>query len=167
MAKTEVLPSADSVMTRKVYTVHEEMSVDQVIRELLRHEISTAPVIRKEKGKKLLVGFISERDCLDNLTNVIFYGRRQADTAADIMKKHPLCVSPETDIFGLVSIFISHDMRHLPVVENEALVGIVSRRDVLKALTQYQKRKVVREDEASQHDLSQLVNMRFVMRGRR
>ena len=68
----------------------------------------------------------------------LFYGNPSpAKTAETIMKRHPICVCPEADLFALASIFTNHGYRHLPVVEDLNLLGVVSRRDVMKALDQY------------------------------
>ena len=79
------------------------------------------------------------------------------------MRRHPVCVSPETELFTLASIFSSHSYRHLPVVEDDALIGIISRRDVLKALDEYYQDAIKSHDEQRfRPDLSKIVNLRFL-----
>lgn len=84
------------------------------------------------------------------------------------MKKHPMCVGPDTDVFTLSSIFVNHGMRHLPVVDDENhLLGLVSRSNILKALERYYSAE--NEDWKREHfppDLHQIINHRFLVSGR-
>ncbi|MCA9051617.1 MAG: CBS domain-containing protein [Planctomycetaceae bacterium] len=138
MIPFEELPRASQFMHSAVHTVTPNMSLAEVIDFLLKHKVSNAPVVEASADGVKLVGFISERDCLMVLSNESFFGNPAPHhTAGSIMRKHPICVSPETELFALASIFVSHDYRHLPVTEQGRLAGIVSRRDVLKAVHEY------------------------------
>ncbi|MGD9854564.1 MAG: CBS domain-containing protein [Planctomycetaceae bacterium] len=158
-------PQARDFMTRHVHTISADASLAEVISFLDRHQISNAPVVEQDEGgHSMLVGFLSEGDCLEHLSNEVFFGSPfQAQTARTMMKRHPVCVEPETDIFSLASIFVSHRYRHLPVVEEGRLLGVVSRRDILKALDEF-----YREDQESRtlrkvpRDLREVINLRFV-----
>lgn len=131
-------PTAADFMSHRVRTVTSDMPLEEVVSYLLKQEISNAPVIDGSADGKRLVGFISERDCLEFLSNEAFHGSPAPPHRAEtIMRKHPICVAPDTELFVLVSIFVNHGYRHLPVTENEELVGIVSRRDVLRALDRH------------------------------
>jgi len=138
MAETHTAPTARDFMTRHVECVSPQMSLAAIIDLLDRHKVSNAPVVTEQDGKKLLVGFISERDCLEFLANESFFGSpAPPQTAETMMRKHPVCVQPDTELFTLASVFVNHGYRHLPVVENGELLGIVSRRDILKAMNDY------------------------------
>lgn len=157
-------PTAADYMTRHVHAVTPDMPLGDVIQFLLQHQISNAPVVEEQNHKQLLLGFISERDCLEFLSNEAFYGcPSPPQTSQTIMRMHPVCVSPETELFTLASIFCSHTYRHLPVVANGELLGIVSRRDVLKAMDEYYQNAVQAHDEQRiRPDLRQIVNLRFL-----
>lgn len=158
-------PQTREFMTQHIHAITADMQLADVIRFLDHHQISNAPVVETDaSGNQVLVGFLSEGDCLEHLSNEVFYGSPyQAQTARTMMKRHPVCVEPETDIFTLASIFVSHRYRHLPVVKDGRLLGIVSRRDILKALDRF-----YREDEEgrtlkkSPRDLREVMNLRFV-----
>ena len=80
------------------------------------------------------------------------------------MKQGPVCVSDETDIFALASIFIHHGFRQLPVTKNGELLGIVSRREVLKAIDKYYNDSSWKSlRERFRPDTHQLINHRFIM----
>lgn len=164
MTQEKSAPTAADYMTRKVRVVTPDMSLSDVVQFLLNHDISNAPVVETQNHRQILVGFISERDCLEFLSNETFYGcPSPPQTARTIMRMHPVCISPETELFTLASIFSSHNYRHLPVVENGELKGIVSRRDVLKAMDKYYQDTIESHDEQRfQPDLRKIVNLRFL-----
>ena len=80
------------------------------------------------------------------------------------MRRHPVCVAPETDLFALASIFESHDYRHLPVTQDDYLLGIVIRRDVLRAVDKYYQ-LLVRQNSRERFppDVHELINHRFLV----
>jgi len=166
MTQEKSVPSAADYMTRHVHVVMPDMQLGDVVQFLLQHEISNAPVVEKQDQKQVLIGFISERDCLEFLSNEAFYGcPSPPQTARSIMRMHPLCVSPETELFTLASIFSSHGYRHLPVVEHGELIGIISRRDVLKAINEFHQDaiKIKSHDEQRfRPDVRKIVNLRFL-----
>jgi CBS domain-containing protein len=162
---TPSFPTAADFMTTDVQTVTPGMKLSEVIRFLLEHKLSNAPVAEKD----VLLGFISEGDCLSHLSDDSYYGTpTPPQTARTIMRAHPTCVHPETEMFALASIFATHAFRHLPVVKDGKLLGIVSRRDVLRAMDEYYSQT---EQERStkqffRPDLHDITNLRFLMDGR-
>lgn len=163
----DTAPQAQDFMTRKVRTVSPEMSLDEATRFLKRHKVSNAPVVEQDaEGHRILVGFLSEGDCLEHLSNEVFFGSpAPQQTVTTMMKRHPVCVEPEMDVFTLASIFVNHGYRHLPVASDGRLLGIVSRRDVLHALNDFYQDTF--KDRASKRfppNLKELVNHRFILK---
>lgn len=167
MTTKTAVPAARDLMNKHVHTVSPDASLLDIVRMLSRHGISNAPVVETVDGVPRLVGFLSEQDCLDHLSNEMFFGSpAQPQTARTMMRRHPVCVSPNEDAFALASIMVSHGFRHLPVVEEDRLVGIVSRCDILKALEGYYEQWLESHDlEHFPPDLRKLINLRFVARG--
>lgn len=166
MTETTRIPQAEDFMTRDVRTVTPNEPLADIANLLITHKLSNVPVVEKEEssGKKSLVGIVSEQDCLEHLSNELFHGRtEQARCAKHIMTAHPVCVSPQTDLFSLTSIFVSHGYRHLPVVDQELLLGIVSRRDILKAIDAYYREWVIKSEmEHFPPDYSKIINLRYL-----
>lgn len=121
-------------MTTKVRTVSPDMSLRELVAFFLDNKVSSAPVV---DGGMRLLGFISERDCLSAIANESFFGSSVIQNAANIMRKHPTTVPPGMELFRLASMFIHRGYRHLPVTTDEQLIGIVSRSDVLRAVSDF------------------------------
>jgi CBS domain-containing protein len=165
---TVLSPQARDLMNHHVRTVAPDMPLAEVVSVLLQHGISSVPVVEREGDRSRLVGFISERDCLEHLSNEAFYGSPMPpQTAGTVMRKHPVCVAPDTELFTLVSIFVHHGYRHLPVVEDGHLLGLVSRRDILKALESYYSGATREHDrEHFPPNPKEIMHHRFLMSGR-
>lgn len=142
MTELESPPKVGDFMCSQVQTVTADMTLDEVVQFLLTHELSNVPVVSREPAGALrLLGFLSEKDCLAALTQESFYGSpAPVQTAGTLMRRSPVCITPESDLFAAAEVFISHDYRHLPVTEEGVLLGILSRRDVLKAIDAYYRK---------------------------
>ena len=82
-----------------------------------------------DEGK--LVGIISERDYA---RKVILQGKSSLDTPVkDIMTDKVICVSPEQTIEECMALMTDKHIRHLPVLVDEKVIGVVSIGDVVKA----------------------------------
>jgi len=117
-------------MTTQLIKINENQPVYEAINTLLSNKISGAPVI-DDNGK--LVGVLSEKDCLRIFANGSFHAL-PASNVSDYMSKIVTTVQPETDVFTVADIFLKHTYRRFPVVDGDNLVGIISRRDILKAV---------------------------------
>lgn len=128
------IPKVESIMTKHVIYVVPETPIEQVAKTLVDNNIGSVPVIYKQKGKRMLLGFISEKDCMRGITNNLYYGFPKPLSAEAIMVKNPITIAPSADVLQLEQLFDQHNLRHVPVVDDERLLGMVSRRDVLSAM---------------------------------
>ena len=84
-----------------------------------------------------LVGILSERDYA---RKVDLLGKRAADTPVrTIMTGRVVCVRPEETIEECMALMTDKRVRHLPVVENDRVIGLVSIGDVVKAIISEQE----------------------------
>ena len=116
---------ADVLNNRRVLSVEAEQSVLEAARYMTEFNIGAVPVLRSGE----LVGIFSERDIM---RRVVSGGRSPAITkVAEVMTPRPLTLSPDDTVEHARFIMLEHGSRHLPVVEEKKLTGIVSLRDVL------------------------------------
>ena len=160
------IPNAGMLMNRQVHTVTADLSLSELIDFLLKHKISSAPVVEKNGSAKHLIGFISECDALEHLSNEMFYGfPAQPRSVETCMKRHPISITEDVDVFAIGSLLVNHGYRHLPVVDKEnRLLGVVSRRDVLKPMQQFYNYSLKEHDsEYFPPDVKKIINHRFIV----
>ena len=137
------VPIARDIMQRSLITLSPDQTFFDVIRTFLRHKISGAPVLDSD-GK--LLGTCSELDCLKVLANAEYYrdDHQEEGTVRSIMRTDYHFVEPQVDIYTLAQLFVAHNVRRLPVLEDGELIGQLSRRDVLRAMEEFGKSRVAR-----------------------
>jgi len=120
---------ARDIMSKRVITVTPDQDLFEVINLLVRNKISGAPVVDKN-GRYL--GIFSERSSISLLVDAVQRGTptNRIEPFVDI---DAVTVSPETDLWTIAQILMNTHYRRLPVLEHGKVVGVISRRDVLKA----------------------------------
>ena len=112
-------------ITHEVVTVSPGDSVCQIARLMAERNIGAVVVTENEK----VAGIISERDLA---RKVIAEGRDPDGTrAADIMTGDVRCVQYRESLVNIIGIMRSAPFRHLPVLDGDKLIGIISNRDLL------------------------------------
>lgn len=129
------------IMTSPVHLVWREASVESAAELMTAKAVTALPVV-DENGA--LVGMVSEGDLLWHRVpeDPTAHLRRRPDTGpqhrpglvAEVMAPSPLTTTPDTDVAEVADMMIQHDVRSIPVVEGREVVGIVSRRDILRAM---------------------------------
>ena len=117
-----------AVKGSQVWSIAPDATVFEALRLMAEKEIGALLVL--EAGK--LVGIISERDYA---RKVILKGKSSKDTPVkEIMTTKVLYVRPDQTIEECMALMTDKRVRHLPVLDGEQLVGIISIGDVVKAL---------------------------------
>lgn len=117
----------------KIHSIGSDYTVYEAIKKMSDLGIGALLVI--DEGK--INGIISERDYRDK---VILKGRHSKTTPVkDIMSNHVFCVDADDDIKICMKIMTERRIRHLPVLENNILCGIISIGDVVKSVIDQQK----------------------------
>ena len=124
---------ASSFMTEDVYVLHGDQSIAEAIQMLVKRRISGAPVLG-DQGK--LEGILSEYDCMKALAASSFHheGMPMMRQVKDLMTRDLHAVEPDTDLFSIAHLFVDQRIRRVPVVSANKLVGLISRRDVLRVM---------------------------------
>ena len=111
------------VMTTGVHWVAPTTTLGEAVALMARHRIGSTLVMDGPR----LVGIFTERDTVRALA-ASEHAPSQSVTAW--MTADPLTVTPDETVERALKIMLEHDFRHLPVVENGEVVGVVSIRDV-------------------------------------
>lgn len=119
-----------------IYSIAPDAPVLDAIKHMAEHRIGALLVMHGEQ----LVGVMSERDYA---RKVILQGRSSSQTAvSDIMSGSPLTVSPDTDVFDCMRLCTDSRVRHLPVVQDGKVVGVISIGDLVKAVIDAQAEQI-------------------------
>lgn len=109
------------IMTRPVVLARADTPVGEVAELLAQKRISAVP-ITDDNGA--VVGLVSEYDLI----------ARQGKTARDIMSPGVISVSEDADVEDVRFLLIERRIRRVPVMNGRALVGIVSRSDIVRLM---------------------------------
>ena len=121
------MPTAGDIMTDNLVTIRPEASIEEAIDLLLTHGISGVPVTDKEGH---LVGVITEFALL-----AVVYDQRVKDHfVAEHMTRNVITVNVDDPMRRAADLCIVNRVRRLPVMKDGRLVGLIARRDVLRAL---------------------------------
>ena len=118
---------------KNVWSVDPDTPVLRAL-ELMAEKNCGAVLVRKEER---LVGILSERDYA---RKVALKGKSSKDTPVkSIMSTQVVCIRPEQSIDDCMALMTDKRIRHLPVLEDEKLVGVISIGDVVKAVISEQE----------------------------
>jgi CBS-domain-containing membrane protein/catechol 2,3-dioxygenase-like lactoylglutathione lyase family enzyme len=132
---------AVELMSSPVVTVGPELTTKQAAKTLAENDITTAPVV-DENG--LLVGIVSEADLTRGeikpyvRTHLTYRTGRTIPASrrvAEVMTRDVITVPASADAADIAALMLKADIKNVPVVKDNAPVGIVSRRDLLATLT--------------------------------
>lgn len=120
----------------EIYAIAPEAPVLEAIKHMAEHRVGALVVMRGER----LVGIVSERDYA---RKVILQGRGSAQTAvSEIMSSPALTISADTDVFDCMRLCTDSRIRHLPVVDGDKVIGVISIGDLVKAVIDSQAEQI-------------------------
>jgi CBS domain-containing protein len=139
---------AHQIMTRSVISITPDATILEAAKTMLRHHVSGLPVV-DAAGK--LVGIVSEGDFIRRneigtqrrrgrwLTfllgdSVADYIREHGRKISDVMTSEPITVTEDATLEDIVYAMETNDIKRLPVMRGDNLVGIVSRANLLQAV---------------------------------
>jgi len=124
------MPTVNDYMVTDPITLPPGMSVHRARQLLVEHEISGAPVVDDRGG---LVGILTERDIIGAVFRASYY-QDPGSCVADCMSHDVETIEAETDIAEAAEFFLRTRFRRFPVLLGNRMVGLISRRDILRAI---------------------------------
>jgi CBS domain-containing protein len=131
MERTSLVMSAQAselvsaIMSNKVVTVKSTEKASKALQTMVRHKIGSIVVV--EKGKP--VGILTERD----ISTRIAKGQNvRGMLVRSVMSKSLVTIGPSAEVWQAVEQMVRKDIRRLPVMEGDKLVGMVTERDIFR-----------------------------------
>jgi len=119
-----------------IFSVDENTSVLEALQLMMKENISALLVIEN----RVLKGIFTERDYA---RKIILQGRSSKDTAiSEVMTADVLSVGPNDGIDRCMQMMTNQHFRHLPVMEDDAVVGMISIGDLIRFIIEEQKRTI-------------------------
>ena len=159
---------AQDIMTRDVATVRPDTSVHDIAALMAQKHISGVPVLT-DNGK--IIGMVSQSDLLhraevgterkhkwwfrafaDSDALAREFAKAHGLKAHDIMSRYVISVRDDAELRDVADILDNHRIKRVPVVQEGRLVGIITRGDLVRALSQVQISKTAKKiDNAALH----------------
>jgi CBS domain-containing protein len=132
---------ARDIMTSPVFVVEQNTSAESAAGLMTAKSVTALPVV-DSSGK--LVGMVGESDLLWHRVppEAAADPHRYPDTdpthrpamVVDVMSQYPVTTTPLADVAEVAALMLEHDVRSMPVLDGDSIVGIISRRDILRAM---------------------------------
>ncbi|MBI9046811.1 MAG: CBS domain-containing protein [Anaerolineaceae bacterium] len=123
-----------------IWAIQPDKTVFDALRIMADKDVGALLVMEDEK----LLGILSERDYA---RKIILLGKASVDTPVkEIMTEEVFTVHPEQTIYECLEIMVDNHFRHLPVVQEGKVIGVISIGDVVNAII-HRQQKSIRELE--------------------
>lgn len=112
------------IMSKKIASLNSEDSVERAAQLMKQYDVGSIPVCRQNQ----VVGIVTDRDIA---VRTIAEGRdSKQQKVSDIMSANPVVGNPDMDVHDAARIMSDQQIRRLPIVDNNSLVGIVALGDI-------------------------------------
>lgn len=111
------------IMSRQIASVNTDDSVEKAAQLMKQYNVGSIPICSRDS----VVGIVTDRDIA---LRAVAKGQDTNQQVRDIMTANPVVGTPDMDVHEAVSIMSEKQIRRLPVVENNCLVGMVALGDI-------------------------------------
>jgi CBS domain-containing protein len=130
ICRNELRGDVAGKMTKKVVTAGPDDTVQKVYSLIVESGYTAFPVLKKNK----LVGLISRRDLISTHRIRTTIEQHTGMTIESVMTKEVVSISPDDPVAAAADLMVTHNISRLPVLDNDKLVGIIDRHDILKGM---------------------------------
>ena len=120
------MSTVEEHMNQSVTTARPDQSLEEGAQLMVERKVGATVILTQG----VVVGIVSERDVMKAVARGMVPWNTKLE---DLMTRDPVCASPSMDVHEAIAIMLDHGFRHLPVVDDGKLVGIVSARHLLRA----------------------------------
>lgn len=113
------------LMATSIISARPEMSITEVAKRMRQADVGAIPIC-DDRGKVL--GIITDRDIVIRMVT----GDEKPHTAGEIMSMDPIYATPNMNTHEAAILMAKHQVRRLPVVDNDRLVGFLSMADIAR-----------------------------------
>lgn len=122
------MAKVNKIMLTNVPTLKKEAKIEEAAKLLAQNQVGCVVIIENNKP----IGIVTE---LDIVRNTVSKGKSLKETVSKIMASPVTLMTPATKLDEALKIIDTKKFRRYPVVENEALVGLVTKKDVVNAIS--------------------------------
>ncbi len=116
---------AKDIMIKELITIREDTPIIEAITVMLQNYISSLPVV--DENMRLL-GILTEKDVLE----LSFFNFTNDEKAVDYMDRDIITMNENSELLDVCECLMREGFKRIPILSNGRLVGIISRRDMLK-----------------------------------
>jgi CBS domain-containing protein len=137
--------AAKHLMNTGVITISPNEDIYEAMRMMALNNVTGLPVI---DHNGTLLGIITEKDILVLLHNSLEEVNmdRVVGTVGQFMTRRVICFGPEDRLADIAECLSTNDFRRVPILDHGRLVGIISRKDVIRYLRDLQQQNEVMKD---------------------
>ncbi len=110
------------IMSKEIASLKQDDSIEAAAQLMKQHDVGSIPITNQGK----IIGIVTDRD----ITLRSVASNNQSKSVKEVMTSNPAVGSPEMDVHEAARIMGEKQIRRLPVVENNCLVGMVSLGDI-------------------------------------
>ena len=144
-----IVMRVQDIMSSPIISVASNDSIKTVATKMMKHRTSSVLVVDGDELK----GIVTERDLVER---VIGNERPYTDSANSIMTPGPITINRLDYYYNALSALILHGVKHLPVVEGEMVVGVVSLSDLLRKKNENMMKTIQTIEHAKENTLPQV-----------
>ncbi len=151
MQKHNIVQAKD-IMQKNVIVMDTKNTIYDAIHLMVKHNITGLPVVNDSYQ---IIGVISEKDILD----ILYHSKDSNVSIVNFMTRRVVCFDPDSNLDQLAESFRKNDFRRIPIVYKDKLIGLVSRKDVIRYIAVMNGKIISSNSKHIHHDRNNKSNV--------